>query len=98
MNVSLTPELEDFINGKVRTGMYHSASEVVREGLRMLKEQDEIRQLRLDQLRREVDIGLDQLERGEYTEYDATNIHTLVEEVKAEGQKRIAARNGEATR
>ena len=43
MNVSLTPELERFVNEKVCTGMYHTASEVVREGLRLLKQRDEDR-------------------------------------------------------
>ena len=43
MNVSLTPELERFIDGKVESGLYNNASEVVREGLRLLKEQEEVR-------------------------------------------------------
>ena len=43
MNVSLTPELERFVDDKVQSGLYNNASEVVREGLRLLKEQDEIR-------------------------------------------------------
>jgi antitoxin ParD1/3/4 len=43
MNVSLTPELERFVDGKVESGLYNNASEVVREGLRLLKEHDEIR-------------------------------------------------------
>jgi antitoxin ParD1/3/4 len=43
MNVSLTPELERFIDAKVESGLYNNASEVVREGLRLLKEQDEVR-------------------------------------------------------
>ena len=43
MNVSLTPELERFVNDKVDTGMYQTASEVVREGLRLLKQRDEDR-------------------------------------------------------
>ena len=43
MNVSLTPELERFVDAKVESGMYNNASEVVREGLRLLKEQDEVR-------------------------------------------------------
>jgi antitoxin ParD1/3/4 len=43
MNVSLTPELERFVDAKVESGLYNNASEVVREGLRLLKEQDEIR-------------------------------------------------------
>ena len=43
MNVSLTPELEKFVDGKVESGLYNNASEVVREGLRLLKEHDDIR-------------------------------------------------------
>ena len=65
MNVSLTPELEELITQKVSSGLYHSASEVIREALRLLKEQDELRQYRLEQLRKEVAIGLEQLDRGE---------------------------------
>ena len=38
MNISLTPELEELIHQKVASGLYHSASEVIREGLRLLKE------------------------------------------------------------
>ena len=48
MNVSLTPELEELVNEKVRSGLYQTASEVVREALRLLKQRDdEVR--RLDQ-------------------------------------------------
>jgi len=43
MNVSLTPELEKFVARKVESGLYNNASEVVREGLRLLKEHDDIR-------------------------------------------------------
>jgi len=43
MNVSLTPKLERFVQGKVASGLYNNASEVIREGLRLLKEHDEIR-------------------------------------------------------
>lgn len=44
MNVSVTPELERFVQGLVRSGRYHSASEVFRDGLRLL-EQAERRRL-----------------------------------------------------
>ena len=37
MNISLTPELEQYVNGRVQSGLYHSASEVIREGLRLLE-------------------------------------------------------------
>lgn len=65
MNVSLTPELEKLVNSKLRSGMYYSASEVVREGLRLLQERDEIRRRRLAEIGRQIDTGFEQLERGE---------------------------------
>jgi antitoxin ParD1/3/4 len=61
MNVSLTPELEKFVNGKVEGGLYNNASEVVREGLRLLKEHDEIRLKWREQIER----GWLQAQRGE---------------------------------
>ena len=65
MNVSLTPELEAFVQEKVKSGLYQSASEVVRDGLRLLRDEDE----RLEERRLQVDAkvkrGLAELERGE---------------------------------
>lgn len=52
MNVSLTPELEEFVDGKVGSGLYNNASEVVREGLRLLKESDELRLKMREQIER----------------------------------------------
>ncbi|MBC7899537.1 MAG: type II toxin-antitoxin system ParD family antitoxin [Saprospiraceae bacterium] len=66
MNVSLTPELERIISYKVESGMYNSASEVVREGLRLLQQRDEFRQMKLDNLRKEVQKGVDDLEAGRF--------------------------------
>ena len=40
MNVSLTPQLENFVQEKVRSGRYRSASEVVREALRLFEERE----------------------------------------------------------
>jgi antitoxin ParD1/3/4 len=65
MNVSLTPELEMLVTRKVQSGLYQSASEVVREGLRLLEEQDCLRELHLDEVRKKIQAGLDQLDRGE---------------------------------
>lgn len=50
MNVSLTPELERYVSDKVDSGLYNNASEVVREGLRLLREQDEVRRLWREQI------------------------------------------------
>ena len=86
MNVSLTPELERLINDKVDTGSYQTASEVVREALRLLKLRDE----GLVQLRRDVQAGFDQIDRGEFAEYAARSASKLASRVKARGRKRLA--------
>jgi antitoxin ParD1/3/4 len=65
MNVNLTPELEQLVQSKVKTGRYNSASEVVREALRLLEEHDQIRQLRFQEMRRRIQEGWDSLRRGE---------------------------------
>lgn len=59
MNVNLTPQLEELVRAKVDSGMYSSASEVVREALRLMDEQDRLRQAKLDELRAAVRQGLD---------------------------------------
>lgn len=70
MNVSLTPELEELVHERVRSGRYTSASEVVREALRLLNDRDEVRRARLDEIRGKVDEGLRALERGEVRDGD----------------------------
>jgi antitoxin ParD1/3/4 len=59
MNVPLTKELEQLVNGKVKTGLYSTANEVIREGLRLLEERDRLYALRLKELRTEVKKGLE---------------------------------------
>ena len=65
MNISLTPELTQFVRGLVGTGMYHSSSEVVRDGLRLLKQREQLREIQLGELRKKITVGIEQLERGE---------------------------------
>ena len=67
MNVSLTPEFETFVDQKLKSGSYSSASEVVRAGLRLLQEQDAEHAARLEALRRDVRVGRAHLKRGEGT-------------------------------
>lgn len=86
MNISLTPELEQLVADKVKSGMYQTSSEVIREGLRLLKERDE----RLESLRRDIRVGLESVDRGEFTDYDQSNIRKLADRVKARGRKRLA--------
>ena len=58
MNVNLSPQLEDMVRQKVASGLYTSASEVVREALRLMDEQDRLREAKLEQLRSDVRQGL----------------------------------------
>lgn len=66
MNVSLTPELEKIVSFKVESGLYNSASEVVREGIRLLQQRDQMREMKLEALRTEIQKGLDDLETGRF--------------------------------
>ena len=65
MNISLTPELEELVQKKVESGRYSSASEVIRAGLRLLEQEDELRETRLAAMRAQVQEGIEQAERGE---------------------------------
>jgi antitoxin ParD1/3/4 len=66
MNVSLTDELEKFVSAKVESGRYNSASEVVREALRLLEEHDHARAVRLAAFDQELGRRLDSLDRGQH--------------------------------
>ena len=59
MNISLTPRLEEMIRQKIASGSYSSASEVVREALRLLELEDQLRILKLQRLRQDIREGLE---------------------------------------
>ena len=86
MNVSLTPRFQRMIDRRVASGRYGSASEVVREALRLLEEREALQQARLQQLRRDVGVGMRALERGDAIPFDSA----ALESVKAEGRERLA--------
>jgi antitoxin ParD1/3/4 len=65
MNVHLTPELEQLVQTKVKSGRYNSASEVVREALRLFEERDHLLDLRKEVIRQQIDDGWNALSRGE---------------------------------
>lgn len=85
MNVSLTKVLEDFVNRKVESGLYTSASEVVREALRLMEQRDQMREAQLTELRREVARGAMELDNGLGKPLD-------IEATKAKARKQLAAR------
>jgi antitoxin ParD1/3/4 len=86
LNVNLTPQLEKLIRQKVSSGRYNSASEVVREALRLMETQDELRSLKLEQLRREIREGLDS---GPTRPWSSA-------EIKREGRKLLKSRSAAA--
>ena len=65
MNIFLTAELEKFVGAKVESGRYNSASEVVREALRLLEEHDHARSLRLAGFNQELGRRLESLDHGQ---------------------------------
>lgn len=69
MNISRTPELEQFGSEMVKTGVYQTAGEVACEGLRLLNERDQ---------------------RGDFSDFDESNIKELSDRVNARGRKRLA--------
>lgn len=80
MNVNLTPELETFVKAKVGTGLYNSASEVVRDALRLLEEQDRMKEVKLQFLREEIQKGLDELDSGKTSTLTVADIKRVARE------------------
>jgi antitoxin ParD1/3/4 len=92
MNVNLGPVFDQFIADLLKGGQYQSQSEVVREGLRMLKEREELKRLRIDELRREISRGGAQADRGELLDGDEAfrRIRTKSVRTKSAGRKTSA--------
>jgi antitoxin ParD1/3/4 len=86
MNVSVTEELAGYVRKKVKSGRYNNASEVVREALRRMEEEDnrslrlaapttedllaDLNEQQLGGIRQRVQEGLDAIERGDYASYE----------------------------
>ena len=68
MNFSLTPNLEQFVRDRARSGDYNNASEVVREAIRLLKRLEEQRALKLERLRAAIGDGDEAVARGDFSE------------------------------
>jgi antitoxin ParD1/3/4 len=83
MNVSLPTELAEFVEREVAAGEYGTASEVVRDGLRLLRRDREARAEKLAVLRREVGIGVDQARAGRLSTRSAADIAAALREAEA---------------
>ena len=68
MNVPLTPELEQLVENQVKSGRYRSASDVIREALRLLEMRDEVFTLHKDEIRTQIEEGWQAAKRGEWAD------------------------------
>jgi antitoxin ParD1/3/4 len=86
INVSLTPEFEKFVEAEVASGRYQSASEVFREGLRLLQDREDKRKVAIEEVRKKVRKGLESAKRGEL--FDGEEV---LREILGESRKRREA-------
>lgn len=95
MNITLTPDLEALINEQVQSGLFDSPSEVVRAGLRLLKEQSQLKELRREELRKEIMKGVEDIKAGRYVTLETPeDFENLAEKIKKEGRERLAKKKG----
>jgi len=87
MNVSMTPELERFVAAKVESGRYTSASEVVREALRLLEEQDNLRSAQIAEFNRLLETRIAASDRGELVDPQAARQRLRSKSAEARGQR-----------
>ena len=81
MTEPLPPELEQFVAEEVAAGHYGSEQELVVSAVRVLRDV----RARHEQFREDVRLGMEQLERGEFTEYDEAGLRSRFEQLKQRG-------------
>ncbi|MCU0245996.1 MAG: type II toxin-antitoxin system ParD family antitoxin [Bryobacter sp.] len=91
LNVSLTPKLSDFVERRVASGRYQTASEVIREALRLLEREEQDRKAALESLKAKVTRGASQAERGEYRDGEAI-LEELRELIQKGGRRKASHR------
>ncbi|MDQ2746761.1 MAG: type II toxin-antitoxin system ParD family antitoxin [Acidobacteriota bacterium] len=90
MEITLTPELESLVNEEILSGNYDSPNEVLRDSLLLLKEQKLSRQVRRENLRREVQKGIDQMRNGQFKTYSSAD--EMMEEIIKEARVEVESR------
>lgn len=88
MNVNLGPTFDKFVGKLLASGLYQSQSEILREGLRLLKEREDVKDLRLREFRKELMIGIEQADRGRFIDGEKAFLKIRK---KSEDRKRQAA-------
>ncbi|MEO8125446.1 MAG: type II toxin-antitoxin system ParD family antitoxin [Bryobacteraceae bacterium] len=88
-NVNLTEHFDNFIDDGITSGRFSNASEVVREGLRLLEQREQEDKARIEWLRTATKEATDSIDRGEAIEFEtmddlAAYVHQVGREVSAE--------------
>ena len=91
VNLTLGPELEQFVKELVTSGEYPSADEAIRDGLRLLKDRESLRQEKLEAIRSDLAVADEQFKRGQYTAYTSDSLGGLSAAIKSDGRKVLAA-------
>lgn len=90
-NINLTEHLDRLIEAEVGSGRYGNASEVVREGLRLIERRNEEERAKLEWLRGAIQVGLDQIDEGSLTEIrSADELERQIDQLWTEASTEIA--------
>ncbi|MCE5311290.1 MAG: type II toxin-antitoxin system ParD family antitoxin [Acidobacteriales bacterium] len=90
-NINLTSHFDRFIEAEVRSGRYGNASEVVRDGLRLMERRKQEEQAKLKWLRGAVNEGLSQIDRGEGLEFQSVDeMEQHIDQLGAEASGKLA--------
>ena len=87
MNVNLGPVFDEFVAKLLESGLYQSQSEILREGLRLLKEREDFKRIHLADLRKQIALGARQAVRGEFVEG-----REILSEIRAKSRERKRSR------
>jgi len=71
MNVSLKPDVQKYVEEKVKTGQYASPEEAVNNLLQQSRQREELTADDIEELRREIDVGINEANRGQFADFDA---------------------------
>ena len=88
MELAVSPELQQIVREKVESGDYASADDLLREALQLLDDRDRLRAWKLEELRKEIAVGIQQAEQGMVAPLDMDAIRTKVaERLRSQGQE-----------
>ncbi len=86
MQVVLTPELERIVRERIESGRYPTPGDVIAAGLRLLRDEDTLRQAKYIRLQRDVQAGIEALDQGRFTTHNQDSLFELIETIKSEGR------------